>query len=187
MDTIKELISQKFGSATEVIKANSEAEARELKDAKNRIEELEKAISDMRRLSLKVAETNELTTQLVQATIEKLEGNTMAGANEEDETEAELKAAVETLASLKDSLDVAFKAQEEVIHKENVRVYRNVQASIVDELKQQSEAIAAQHVHLERKLKGAKPISILALVFSGITMAAVIAEAVLYLIISGIL
>lgn len=187
MDTIKELISQKFGNASDVIKANSEAEARELRDAKHRIDELEKAVSDMRRLSLKVAETNELTSQLVQSTIEKLEGNTMADVNREDETNEELKAAVENLTALKESLDEAFKAQEEVIHKENVRVYRNVQASIVDELKQQSEAIAAQHVHLEKKFRGVKPMSILALVFSGITMAAIIAEAVLLLINMGIL
>lgn len=188
MDTIKELISQKFGSASEVIKANSEADAKSLKEAKSRIEELEKAVSDMRRLSLKCAETNELTAQLVQSAIEKLEETNMAGVNAEDEDKAaEIKAAVEQLQAVKESIEAAFKAQEEVIHKENVRVYRNVQASIVDELKQQSEAIAAQHVHLEKKFKGIKPMSILALIFSSITMVAVIAELVIYLITSGIL
>ncbi len=171
-----------------MIKANSEADARELKAAKSNIEVLEKAVSDMRRLGLKCAETNELTAQLVQSTIEKLEGNTMAGANNDnDEALAELKAAVERLKQMQASMEAAFKAQEETIHKENVRVYRNVQASIVEELKQQSEAIATQHSHIERKFKGIKPISILALVFSGITMVALIAETVLLLLYSGLI
>lgn len=166
MDTIKDMIASKFGTSSDVIKANSEAEAKELSKARERIEELEKAVTDMRRLSLKCAETNELTNQLVQSAIERFEGANGVPAGLSDE----LKNALAGVAGIKNELEASFKAQEEVIHKENVRVYRNVQASIVDELKQQSEAIAIQHMHIEKKIKGIKPISIIALVFSGISM-----------------
>lgn len=171
MDTIKDMLASKFGSASEVIHANSEAEAQELKKAHARITELEQAVSDMRRLTLKCAETNELTAQMVQGAIEKLDGNTTPGGNSE-----EVKAVLE---ELKGKLDDSFKAQEDVIHKENVRVYRNVQASIVEELKQQSEAIAVQHMHIEKKIKGIKPLAIWALVFAVLSFLAVAGWAVI--------
>ena len=53
-------------NAAEMIKANSEAEARQIEELKSQKEELEKAVSEMRRLNLKCVETNELTNQLIQ-------------------------------------------------------------------------------------------------------------------------
>lgn len=183
MDSFKDKIAEKFGT-TDLIRANSEAETRELNNAKSRIEDLENAVSEMRRLSLKCAETNELTTQVIQASIEKIEETSAAGTSC-DYTE-KLDAIEAELEALKSSLEASFKDQEEVIHKENVRVYRNVQAAIIDELKQQSEAIAAQHLHIERKLSGIKPISIIALVFSGISMLSIIAISVLVVLTMGL-
>lgn len=185
MDTIKEIFSQKFGSASDVIKANSEAEAKELKIAKERIDDLERAVSDMRRLSLKCAETNEITSQLVQGTIEKLEADTSEPAVAPELLE-KLNEASEKLEALKQEMEESFRTQEETIHKENVRVYRNVQASIIDELKQQSEAIAAQHSHIEKRIKGIKPISIIALVFSGINLVVIAAAVVLFILSMGL-
>ena len=70
MDSFFEKITGRFGS-NDVIKANAEAEAKELEKAREKVTDLEKAVSDMRRLSLKAVETNEATTQLVAAAIEK--------------------------------------------------------------------------------------------------------------------
>lgn len=184
MDSFKDKIAEKFGT-TDMIYANSEAETRELNNAKARIEELEKAVSEMRRLSLKCAETNELTTQVIQASLEKIEETQVSGGVSADYTE-KLDAISAEIAALKESMAESFKDQEEVIHKEDVRVYRNVQAAIIDELKQQSEAIAAQHIHIERKLSGVKPISIIALVFSGISMVSIIAISVLVILTMGL-
>ena len=161
MDGFMDKIAQKFGSAGEVIKANSEAEARTLKESKERIKALEASVEEMKRLSLKCAEINELTTQLAKGAIERLEdAHDASGISAEEES---------------------FRAQEENVHKENVRVYRNVQASIVEELKQQSEAIAAEHRHMEKKVRGTKPIAIIALVFSGVSMVGIIAQLLLSL------
>lgn len=178
MDSFKDKIAEKFGT-TDVIHANSEAEARELSSVKAQKEELEQAVSEMRRLSLKCAETNETTNQVVQAAIEKIEEiQAVQGGEIPSDQLDEIKA---ELSSLKEEIAASFKAQEETAHKENVRVYRNVQASLIDELKQQSEAIAIQHLHIEKKMKGLKPIAIIALVFSGISMVGVIAFMVFFL------
>ena len=169
MDSFFEKITGRFGSG-DVIKANSEAEAKELEKTREKVAELEKAVSDMRRLSLKAVETNEATTQLVAAAIEKLEEVRAAGGSMGSEDLSKITAELE---ALKNTVEASFKASGEEAHLENVRVYRNVQASVIEELKQQSEAIAIQHLHIEKKIRGIKPCAIIALVFSGISMAGV--------------
>ncbi len=254
MDTFIDKITGKFSSG-DVIKANAEAEARQLEAYKARVEELEKAVSDMRRLSLKCVETNEATGQLVQCAIEKIEEvkgesggidceslekiltelstlkesvDSNFGKIEESKRESQsidseslekiltelstLKESVDSnfgkieeskresqsidseslekilteLSTLKESVDSNFKKTEEESHKENVRVYRNVQAAVVDELKQQSEAIALQHVHIEKKMKGIKPIAIIALVLSGLNFCAVVFGLVIWILSMGL-
>ena len=144
-----------------------------------RTKSLESGIAEMRRLSHKCAEINELTEQLAKGAIERLEE---AEPNVRTITETETSS--ESSQELKSLIEESFKKQEETVHQENVRVYRNVQAAIVDELKQQSEAIAAGHVHMEKKIRGIKPVAIIALVFSGISMCTSIA---ILLIMLGIL
>lgn len=180
MDTFMEKVAGKLGGG-DVIKANSEAEARQLEAYKARVEELEKAVSDMRKLSLKCVETNEQTGQLVQGAIEKIEEVQAGGDN------AGIEEVKKLLTDLKTDLEASFKRAEEENHKENVRVYRNVQATVIDELKQQSEAIAIQHMHIERRIKGVKPTAIIALVFTGINLALWIAAAVYFVITLGLI
>ena len=182
MDTFMDRITGKFNSS-EVIKANAEAEARQLEAYKARVEELEKAVSDMRRLSLKCAETNEATGQLVQGAIEKIEEVRSEGGAVDAESLDKLSA---ELKELKASIDQSFKDAAEESHKENVRVYRNVQASLIDELKQQSEAIAMQHMHIEKKMKGIKPCAIIALIFSGLNLALWIGAIVMVILMMGL-
>ena len=169
MDSFFEKITGRFGS-NDVIKANAEAEAKELEKAREKVTDLEKAVSDMRRLSLKAVETNEATTQLVAAAIEKIEEVRATGGSMSSDDLSKFTAELE---ALKSTVETSFKASGEEAHLENVRVYRNVQASVIEELKQQSEAIAIQHLHIEKKIRGIKPCAIIALVFSGISMAGV--------------
>lgn len=169
MDSFFEKITGRFGS-NDVIKANSEAEAKELEKAREKVTDLEKAVSDMRRLSLKAVESNEATTQLVAAAIEKIEEVRATGGSMSSDDLSKITAELE---ALKNTVETSFKASGEEAHLENVRVYRNVQASVIEELKQQSEAIAIQHLHIEKKIRGIKPCAIIALVFSGISMVGV--------------
>ncbi len=181
MDSFFDKIAGRF-KAEEVIKANSEAEAKELESAKNKVADLEKAVGDMRRLSLKAVETNEATTQLVASAIEKIEEIRSEGGNVDSE---ELRKISEELLLLRETIEASFKASSEEAHKENVRVYRNVQAAVIEELKQQSEAIAIQHNHIERRIRGIKPCAIISLVFSGVSLAVIVSAVVYWFITVG--
>ncbi len=169
MDGFMDKLAQKFGSQ-DVIRANSEAEARELEAAKETVKEYENILSEVRRPNLKGVETNETTAQLVQASIEKLDAYRADGAGK-DYTE-DIQKISDSVSQSAESTSSLLKEQEEFIHKENVRVYRNVQAAVVEELKAQTETLAAQNAELKKKVKGIKPIAIIALVFSGLTFLA---------------
>lgn len=169
-------------SAAEMIKANSEAEARQIEELKSQKDELEKAVSDMRRLNLKCVETNELTNQLIQGAIEKIEqmqSKAPVAIGEGEDSAEDYSETLGLLRTISEKLDKNHQEEIENIHLENVRVYRNVQASIIEELKQQSEALAIQHMHIEKKNKGIKPLAILAIVFSGLSFLSVVALIVL--------
>lgn len=182
MDSFIEKIAGKFG-ANDVIKANSEAEAKELETAKEKINELEKAVADMRRLSLKAVETEEATSQLVAGAIEKIEE--FQAASPEGVT-ADFTPVTEELSALRSTIENSFKVSSEEAHKENVRVYRNVQAAVIEELKQQSEAISYQHAHIEKSMKGVKPCAILSLVFSGLAFLGVVGAVLYYIFVIGL-
>ena len=70
-----------------------------------------------------------------------------------------------------DEIKQLLKQSDDFTHKENVKVYRNVQAVVVDEVKKQTEAIAAQNdelvrrnEHLQKQGRGLRPLMIIALV-----------------------
>ena len=149
MDGFMDKLAQKFGTQ-DVIRVNSEAEAKELEATKEAVKEYENILSEVRRLNLKGVETNEMTAQLVQASLEKLEAYKAEGAGR-DYSE-DIQAIKDTVAESKDSTSSLLKEQEDFIHKENVRVYRNVQAAVVEELKQQTEALASQNAELKKKV-----------------------------------
>ena len=159
MDNFIDMLTQRFNSK-EAIRANAEADAKQLQQAKEQIAGYEEAVAEMRKLVFKCAEANEATLQAVQAGIEKIESYS---APEQPST------------SIADSL----KEQEEYIHKENLRVYRNVQAAVVDELKLQTETLTEQNAKLEKKVKGLKALAIISTVFGGVAMLGIIANIVL--------
>ena len=325
MDSFMDKIAHKL-SGSDVIKANSEAEAKELESYKEVFGEYKELLEDLRRLNLKCVETNEMTSQLVSASIERIEGADLisnegvidsklgekldavslslnekgekldavtqgvnetkekldfvtSGLNEtkekvsssldalrassmetldeisentrnsNEEIKTYLSQAIENLetslskvredvaqssndasVSLKEvmnksledikaatekaiedmnlaskkaqedltsvsrqaqeenknALGEVMKEQEDFIHKENVRVYRNVQAAVVEELKLQTEALAMQNQNLEKKVKGFKVFSILSTVFSGISMIGIIAAIVWWILAMGL-
>ena len=58
------------------------------------------------------------------------------------------------------------KQTDEFVHKENVKVYRNVQAVVVDELKKQTETLLLENQKLGSKLNTVTILSIFAILFS---------------------
>lgn len=156
MDNFMDMLTQRFNSK-EAIRANSEADAKQLSQAQGKVAEYEEAVAEMRKLVFKCAEANEATLQAIQAGIEKIEA--YDGAN--------------------NTVSDTIKEQENYIHKENIRVYRNVQAAVVDELKLQTENLTEQNKELTGKIKGVKTLAIISTVFGGVSMLALILDLVI--------
>lgn len=64
----------------------------------------------------------------------------------------------------KEKLEELFKQSDEYVHKENVKVYRNVQAVVVEELEKQTQAILSSQQQIASKNKAVFIISILTLI-----------------------
>lgn len=160
MDNFIDKLAQKF-NAQELIKANSHAEAKELEKLQLQVAEYEKILQEIRKLNYKNTELSERLGAVVGENADKL------GVMKEEEQkllvllrditdeqarnrEAELEKkeaerienandAKEQMLKLREFLDEKFKSSDDFVHKENVKVYRNVQAVVVDELKKYAQ------------------------------------------------
>jgi len=70
----------------------------------------------------------------------------------------------------KRALQEMFKQSDEFVHKENVKVYRNVQAVVVDEIKNQTEGLYNHNQQLYSKIKSTKIAVIIAIVLGGVNL-----------------
>lgn len=73
VDNFMDKLAKRF-NAGEIIKANAQAEARDLKKMQERTAEYERMMQEMRRLNLKNVEVTEQVQQLIQCGIEQIEG-----------------------------------------------------------------------------------------------------------------
>ena len=62
------------------------------------------------------------------------------------------------------------------VHKENVKVYRNVQAVVVDELKKQNEELAVKFDGITKRQRTIRNFAISAMVFALLSAAALVAQ-----------
>lgn len=173
MDTLNEMLSDKV-SAERIIKANEEARKRDEDRSRERIAEYEKLTDDLRRLQFKSAEMNEQTSQLIATAIERIEGYTNIADVDISEDIAPILNAIDDLSKKLDDLngklgvDEARKHIEEHVHRENVRVYRNVQAVVENQAQQKTDEIKAEVGGLKKSINTTK-------IFSIITMIAALA------------
>lgn len=80
--------------------------------------------------------------------------NAVVGAKESaDEVKALLEELKENNVGDKEKLEEWFKQSDEYVHKENVKVYRNVQAVIVEELEKQTQAILSSQQQMAAQNK----------------------------------
>lgn len=186
MDNFMDKLAQKF-NAQEVIKANSQAEAAEMKKLQFQVAEYEKILQEMRKLNYKNSEISEkidglfgekankiqglqeeetkLLAVLRNLTDEQIRMREEELARKEAERADENKLAQEQKQQLT-SLEERFKQSEDFVHKENVKVYRNVQAVVVDELKRQTESLALENQQLHARLNTVTILGIFAVIFS---------------------
>ena len=133
MDLFIDKLAQKFTSS-DVIKGNQAAEAKEIKQLKEKIENYEKLLSEMKLVNLKNMESAEKLRDMVEDLTGAVSADTGAQAGP---TEEEIAAAEADREMIKDLFD----KQSDTIHKENIKVYRNVQAAMGESLTEQTKSI----------------------------------------------
>ena len=190
MDTLKDILSDKV-NAQSIIRANEEAAKRDELRKDQRIAEYEKLVEDLKRLQFKSAEVNEQTSQLIASAIEKIEGYAFTPAvdvskdiepaveliraqgeiqgingarlSEVSDRVSELSAKLDSLLA-KDEGAENRKHIEEHVHRENVRVYRNVQAVVENQTSGRANEIKDEIGSLKKQLKSVTAISVITLI-----------------------
>lgn len=203
-------LAQKF-SAQEMIRANSQAEAEELERLQLQVSEYEKILQEMRKLNYKNTELAEKLELMIGENAEKIqsmkedEQQLIAALRDltDDQTrnrEAEIARKAEEqleqkqvqkiqkqtdISALIDLLENKFQKSDDFVHKENVKVYRNVQAVVVDEMKRCVESLQGERDELKKMLDAKlKKIMIL----SGISVVAAVTSVVLWaLMMTGVI
>ncbi len=165
MDNFIDKLAQKF-NAQEMIKANSQAEARELEKLQQQVAEYERILQEIRKLNYKTSELSDhlytgigdnaekisalreeeqrIVSSLRDITDEQTRGREAELEMREQERLEKEQDAQEEFEKLSGFLDERLQSIEDFVHKENVKVYRNVQAVVVDEVKKSTEAVSAQ-------------------------------------------
>lgn len=184
MDNFMDKLAQKM-SASELIKANAAAEAMELRRLQEQLAEYEAILQETRKLNLKNSELTDQTKELVGVgltDIKRILEETKAGKEQEKEKQADeytnieekLSKLAEDLTNIQQTLEEQGKQEqstdelmdkiEDFVHKENVKVYRNVQAVVVDNLKTQTDELQAGNEKIQKRFGGIKPLLIVAVV-----------------------
>lgn len=161
MDNFMDKLAQRL-TAQEMIKANSAADAAELERLQKQLAQYDACLQEMRKLSLNNTENTDKINVLLDESISKIQAY-----------EAGQSGIIEVI---NEKTNECVERTNDFVHKENVKVYRNVQAVVVDESKKQTEALEAS----QKKIKGK---ATAALVFSIITLVAVVADIALELLI----
>lgn len=179
MDNFMDKLAQKF-NAQEMIKANSQAEAAEMKKLQLQVAEYEKILQEMRKLNYKNAELSDKIEVLVGENAGKLQGLqedeqklliSLRDLTEEQTRNHEAQLTLreeEKLESDKkiQNLQELFEHMEDFVHKENVKVYRNVQAVVAEELKKQTDSLVQEQERLSSKLNVVMAFSIISMLLS---------------------
>lgn len=195
MDIFTDKLSQRL-TAQEIINANITADAEELNRLKNKSAEYSECLNRMQKLieegAAKLTGMREDSDGASEALRQELEGLKqllgqmkvqMDGMDKAIglEVAAALKAPEEKIDQLCGQLEAQssaqtvdkFNALEESVHRECVKVYRNVQAVLVEESNRQGEALTdlkAGMGSLKGKLTAILTISVLAMIFSLISI-----------------
>ncbi len=195
MDNFMDKLAQKI-SAQELIKANSQAEAEELQRLQMQVSEYEKILQEMRKLNYRNTELSEKLDLMIGDNAGKIQNmkeeeqrliaalrdltdeqtrNREAELERREEERLERERAEEArkqtdITAITDLLENKFQKSDDFVHKENVKVYRNVQAVVVDEIKRsmenaQSEQSALKN-ELNAKLNKVMAISVLSMLAS---------------------
>ena len=183
MDTFMDKLAQKL-NAQEMINANSAADAEEMDQLKSQLREYDECLAQMQQVNKELKAINQEMERLMSETIApevtKLSEEGAAAMNRlQEENSAklqelaqeytakieEIQQSTAALEELKSLFEEKLSSSEEGVHKECVKVYRNVQAAVVEENEKQTEAIVSGvKSGLNGKLNAVMGVSVAALV-----------------------
>ncbi len=170
MDTFMDKLAQKL-TAQEMIKANTAADAEEMQKLKSQVEEYRDILDKMQKLiddgvgKLENAKVDQdAVNSLMKACAYKIEDIQSDIQGLEHAIGAKMDSVNENAGHLELTLETKLDTTNENIHKECVKVYRNVQAVVVEENAKQNESITAIVNGLKGKLTAIFGISIAALI-----------------------
>lgn len=169
MDNFMDKLAKRF-NAGEIIKANAQAEARDMKRMQERTAEYERLMQEMRRLNLKNVEVTEQVQQLIKCGIEQIEGYGNAGELLEgkiDQTDGLIKEEAQSLKTAAEAAREEVQALCEDVSKLSVKadeglsgvsgrldeIERAVEASFEQAFERLETAAAADRYATEEGLK----------------------------------
>lgn len=185
MDAFMDKIAQKR-NAQGIINANAAADAAKMEMLQKQVAEYELLLQEMRKVNLRNVENVEQMQKALRDGMQKMEtfqnetGSQMQKQAEEflaqtgrqaeelrkqEETQTqELQTQMtELLENMKKQMEEAFGQSDDFFHKESVKVYRNVQASMTEELEKQTDVLLTAQREGVKKHKALLPISIITL------------------------
>ncbi len=172
MDNFIDKLAQKF-SAQEFIKANSQAEAAEMKRLQLQVAEYEKILQEIRKQNYKNAELTDKIDAIISENADRIKDiqseEVQVLASLKDLLDEQRKLREEELARIEEqklfeeekaeqtkldikAIEELIKNSNDFVHKENVKVYRNVQAVVTDELQTQTQHLESENKKLSTKV-----------------------------------
>ncbi len=155
--------------STEEIKATTEDLKNSNEDLKSSVKtSVDNALLTIRRENREIADHLEYIRTTVD-TIQKPSEEEELRKAEEEQRKAEAEqlkeeARIAREAESKKAIEELFRQSDDFVHKENVKVYRNVQAVVVDELKNQTEGLTKHNRELYSKMKSTNTMVIIAII-----------------------
>lgn len=154
--------------STEEIKATTEDLKHSTEDLKSSVKtSVDNALLTIRRENREIADHLEYIRSTVDTIQKPSAEEEMRKAEEEQrklqEEQLKEEARIAREAENKKALEELFRQSDDFVHKENVKVYRNVQAVVVDELKNQTEGLTKHNQELYSKMKSTKTLMFIAI------------------------
>lgn len=189
MDNFIDKLAQKF-NAQEIIRANSAAETEEKNKLQEQVKEYQECLSQMRDVSKELKRmtdrmekqlgeiSGEMEGQLRQNALglekmlkERIEHLSDEAVSRMEESGNECLAKIEAVQrdledgrKLQEEIETLSAHLDDMVHKENVKVYRNVQAVVQDETAKQTESLESAVKGLGGRLSAVLGISIASLI-----------------------
>lgn len=183
MDIFMDKLAQRV-NAQEMIKANSEADTARMEQLQTQVDRYEAGLQDMQNCNVKSAElSEEMKTGLnamlgkMEDTMEKMDGSIGKMDHSVQQMDELVQKMEENSPQFPNKEEMAemFRQSDDFTHREDVKVYRNVQASIVEENEKQTarveELVKLSNGKLAGKTTAALIFSVLAFVAAAGTLA----------------